>query len=61
MTMPSQYHLQSLAKQSISRRDDVKAIERQIIELQRHLDLARAESQTKDKCASLSPISLVHC
>jgi hypothetical protein len=60
MTMPSQDHLQSLAKQSISRRDDVKAIERQIIELQGQLDLARAESQTRDKCAPLSSISLVH-
>jgi hypothetical protein len=57
--MSSQDHLQNLAEQSISRRKDVKAIERQMLELQGQLDLARAESQTKDKCAPPSSILLV--
>jgi hypothetical protein len=52
--MPSEDHLQTLAYQSTSLRNDVNDLERQMMQLQGRLNLAKAESQAKDKCASLT-------
>jgi uncharacterized protein (DUF3084 family) len=59
--MSSQDHLQSLTKQSISLRNHVKELERQRTELEAQLNAVRAESQTKDKCASSDSTLLMSC